>query len=291
MAFSVDPILRAYAQIQGGGVRPPSTGSAGLRPRGAPTPTPAPGGGSAAEDWYRRSGGGTGTGGSPEYERDPDTGLWYDRRNGQTAPQWVQDELNQQTSSGPNKLAGLHPYDPSSGLVSGYPHESPVGSRAVESGGPPRTYADPSAGVLYDRQGTRLPQYLQNSGGSGGGGGGGSGAAYAQLAQRAAEFEYTREQDRLGNAMAILREVAQLQQLEDERAQLGRSNTMAALPYAVDPSMSHFPGFGPSDALAGYGLASPIPIQHTAFKPFLPRNSRDAEVQAGIDQMRAMAGL
>ena len=147
-----------------------------------PTPTPPP-----DDDITSAPSGGTGES-APSTRKDSQGRLWeYVNGEWQLAGEQFQD------NSDPR--AGLYPYDPSSGYVSPYPSESPIGNYAVEGGGPVNTYADPQSGILYNSKGQALPQYLQKA--LGGLGGSGDAVGQGNLAQRIAEFRWKQKQDEI----------------------------------------------------------------------------------------------
>jgi hypothetical protein len=143
----------------------------------------------------------------------------------------------------PDPLSGLYPYDPESGLVSGYPNESPIGSTAVEAGGPTNLYTDRGTGLLYNRKGSLLPEYLQKALGDALGGGGITAYQSAELARQKKQDEWDRVLDYITaaqNARALL----------DAQRQQRRANLVAAAPDLAG-GMEFRGGFGPT---SGYTI-------------------------------------
>ena len=163
---------------------------------------------------------------------------------------------------------GLYPYDPSTGLVSAYPSESPIGSRAVEENlGRPTTYADPRMGLLYDREGNRLPQYLQP-----GEGRGGSGDPYA-----GAKFAEQVRQNRIAEAMDAI----SLQQARQKAMLEGAQ-------FAVNPSQGpYFPGFSPTSPAVSAGLTDPFQYVPTAYNA----NFDQGQLERDLAMIRGGAGV
>lgn len=81
-----------------GPIIPLTRGNTGGLPPAQPKITlPYTGSGGDADDdgGLPPPGGGGGTGGAPDYAYDEQSGLWYNKVDGQVAPQWLQDQLNQ----------------------------------------------------------------------------------------------------------------------------------------------------------------------------------------------------
>ena len=126
---------------------------------------------------------------------------------------------------------------------------------------------------------------IGESSGGGGGGGGGSGADPAILARQML-------MDKQNSALQIYDAIAGQQSVADQRMQATKQNQLAALPYAVDPSMTHFPGWGEGSAVVDrYGLTDAVPIRHTSFDPTVGPSPYDDALAKALDTYRQLAGV
>lgn len=247
-------------------------------------PQTAPGGGTDTQ-----LGGDSGL--APDWQQDPNTGIWYDATTGTPAPEWMQKQLN--GGSGPQvSLPGGGSFGDQT--TPGDQSFNIYGENAVYgSGGEQLPYtqnpninvplSDPRAGQLFgmDEQTyqniTALhdagiitdAQYramlMGNGGGSGGGGGGGSPYAAQQMELQQQQFQHTLEQDRLQNILDVLNATRQQQVLMTQ----ARDNAQAALISAapnLNDGRQYFGGYepgGPAQALADFGgyAFTPQPLQ------------------------------
>jgi hypothetical protein len=144
-------------------------------------------------------------------------------------------------------------------------------------------FAMHEAGLLTDS----AFQKMVGIGISSGGGGGSSGPTAYQLEQQ----QYDRGRDRIGDAINILNQLGNMQQLSDQRSAAQRQNQLDAAGWAVDPSQTHFNGLGPDSYLVRMGLADPLAIQHTQFNTALDPNPYDQQVGDALAQLRSMTGV
>jgi len=213
-----------------------------------PTPTPTTGSPSLDEAVQRFLDKQLNGGGSPRYTRENPDGseTIYELQGGQAV---VVGQIPAPAPP-PDPLSGLYPYDPSSGLVSAYPNESPIGSGAVEAGGATNIYADPSAGLLYSKKGSLLPEYLQKALGGFGGGDAGPGGGGGITALQQATLDRQARADEWNQIMDYIAAAANERQLQASLAAARRNALISAAPDLAG-GMQYSGGFEP---YGGYTL-------------------------------------
>lgn len=234
--------------------------------------------------WDAEHGEGDG-GGPPQWERDPDTGLWYDPGSGDYAPKWMQEQLNQGDSGGSleDDLAaiGLLPVRtggeqrPTSGLAPERGIVDPYGGAHNTRATP---YLQDEAGQFYERDGSPVTVAKQKALSGQYAAGGDGGNPYAGAAN--ARAERTMRMNEAMDAITARRQSIQAYQ----QAQLEGAG------FSLPAGTEWMPQLSPTSPVVRSGLADPMRANLINFDPAMVLDPGQ-QWQQDLARLRAGAGV